>query len=303
MTPWPNNARAAITLTFDNMGEAADLNRNLWPSIAPIGSHYSVTEVLPQFLALARKYDIKVTYFAESWNLGVYPHAIERIAREGHEVGWHAWQHERWGTECADAEVERGLFERSFQAMGKFVTERGAGDGGVETYRGFRPPGGSIHGERTLRVCREFGLGYISPAAEEGALVPIDGGKDAIVVLPFRWRTVDAYYYYMDSFTSLRLKKGELPSEPQSPDVLVEKFIAQIDEKIEKGGFVSFLFHPFLNNTPERLEAMQTVLRHLAKRRDEGQIWLAMCRDVEAWVREHPDSLGEDPRWDDSTWS
>ena len=302
---WPNGASAAICLTFDNMGEAADINRKLWPSDKPIGNHYSVTKMLPKFLQLARKYRIAVTYFCESWNLGVYPDAVKQIAEEGHEVAWHAWQHENWAAECKEESDERMNFERSFgkdEGITGFIEDGGQGLGSkVEMYRGFRPPGGIIHGQRTLKMCREYGLGYISPAAAEGALVPLGNGSDYIAVLPFRWRTVDAYYY-MEAFSGLRKMKGELPTEPQSPGVMVRAYIEQIDEAIEKGGFVSFLFHPFLNNMPERLEAMERVLEHLAQRRDEGKIWLARCRDVENYVRKHSDVLGQDPGWDNTSW-
>ena len=300
---WPNNAPAAVTLTFDNMGEAADLNRNLWPSSQPIGSHYSVTRILPRFLALAKKYSIRVTYFCEAWNLGVYPDAVKSTADAGHEVAWHAWQHEAWGKECAREEDERGNFERSFTAMREFVRDEGKGRG-MGMYAGFRPPGGVIHGERTLKMCREFGLDYVSPAAESGALVPFAserGDDDSIAVLPFRWRTVDAYYY-MDAFSKLREIKGELPSEPQPPSVLVQAFKGQIDEAIKQGGVVSFLFHPFLTDSEERLEAMEEVLAYLAQRRHEGKIWLAPCKEVAEYVREHPDVLGSDPGWDNTSW-
>lgn len=313
-TNWPNNAHAAISLTFDNMGEAADLNRNLWPpSHQPIGTHYSVTEILPKFLSVVRKYDIPITYFAETWNLGVYPDAIQQIANEGREVAWHAWRHEMWGVQCADERDERENFERSFgveEGIAGFVGEGGGGRGvgsKVERYRGFRPPGGIIHGERTLKMCREFGLGYISPAAEEGALVPLDGdgdgdgGRDSIVVLPFRWSGVDAYYY-MEAFSGLRKMKGELAEEVQRPEILVENFTRLIDEAVEKGGFSSLLFHPFLTDREERLRAMETVLKYLVKRREEGKVWLARCKDVEQWIREHADVVGKDPKWDNSTW-
>lgn len=299
---WPNGAKAAVMLTFDNMGEAADLNRKLWPADAPIGFHYSVTEMLPKFLAMVRKHSIPITYFCESWNLGVYPDAVKSIAEEGHEVAWHAWQHEAWNTECRDPEAEKKNFEKSFNALKEYIGPGGKGEGSkVRQYRGFRPPGGVIHGERTMRVCRDYGLGYISPAAHEGALVPIDNGKDSMVVLPFRWSTVDAYYY-MEAFSKLREMKKELPSPAQSPSVLVDWFTRQVDEAIDKGGFLSLLFHPFLNNDEDRLHAMETVLQHLVKRRDEGKIWLAKARDIEEWVREHPGILGEDPQWDNSSW-
>lgn len=270
-----------------------------------------MTRVLPKFLALASKYNISVTYFCESWNLGIYPDAVKSIADAGHEVAWHAWQHEAWGKECKDAEVERGNFEQSFAAMRDFVGEEGKGKG-MAMYSGFRPPGGTIHGDRTLRMCREFGLGYISPAAESGATVPLpaaDNGRktserrrdDSIIVLPFRWRTVDAYYY-MDAFSKLREMKGELPSGAQPPSVLVEAFKQQIDTAIEEGGFVSFLFHPFLTDSEERLDAMEEVMTYLKAKRDAGEIWLAPCRDVEAEVRKNPTLLGTDPGWDDSSW-
>lgn len=268
-----------------------------------------MTRVLPKFLALASRYNVSVTYFCESWNLGVYPDAVKSIADAGHEVAWHAWQHEAWGKECRDPEVERANFERSFTAMREFSGEQGKGRG-LEMYSGFRPPGGRIHGDRTLRMCREFRLRYISPAAESGAVVPLptpnrDGSaekeEDSIVVLPFRWRTVDAYYY-MDAFSKLREMKGELPSAAQPPSVLVEGFKRQIDTAIEEGGFVSFLFHPFLTDSDERLDAMEEVMAYLKSKRDAAEIWLAPCRDVEAEVRKNPALLGTDPGWDDSSW-
>lgn len=192
--------------------------------------------------------------------------------------------------------------------MRKFISDSAQGDGGrsVELYSGFRPPGGVIHGERTLRMCREFGLGYISPAAEHGAVVALPPPEDAggsIVVLPFRWRTVDAYYY-MPAFAKLREFKGELLSEPQPPSTLVQAYKQQIDEAIRDGGFVSFLFHPFLTDSEERLQAMEEVLAFLAEKRDEGKVWLATCRQVEGFVRENPDKklLGGDPGWDTTSW-
>ncbi|KAK5732375.1 hypothetical protein LTR17_010551 [Elasticomyces elasticus] len=292
-TGWPNGAQAAFSWTHDNMGEAADLNRQLWDKSQPIGSHFSVLDVLPQFLALLEKYDIPATYFVESWNLSVYPDAIKFLNSAGIEVAWHAWQHEAWNK--LDEEAERDNFNRSFKAMSKF-------DQGIDMrYKGFRPPGGIIHGDRTLKLCREYGLTYLSPSAEQGAVVELDGGKDRIAVLPFKWRTVDAYYY-MDAFAGLRKTKGELPEESQGPDVLVRNYIEEIDAVIESGGYLSTLFHPFLTNEPGRMEAMEEVLKHVVRRRDEGKLWVATCTEIADWVLKHPDTVGSDPQWDNTSW-
>lgn len=363
---WPNNAPLAISLTIDNMGEAADLDRNLWkptPSAPTIGEHFSVKKVLPQFLRILRKYGVQVTYFIEAWNLGVYGEVVwgdvlgEKGGEEGkekegggnggHEVAWHAWRHEAWVKYREDEEGERGNVERSFEGLERWIGENGGGDGmggGEERkkriYKGFRPPGGIIHGERTMELVREFGVEYISPAGRDAAVVEFGGGKkqeqkqekeegeeggeeekeeekeDSIVILPFRWSTVDAYYY-METFSKLRTIKGELPEAVQTEETLKKFYIAQIDSAIaegqaqqqgkEKGGgggakYLSFLFHPFLNNSPERLQVFEDVVKYLAEKRDQGQVWLARCCDVTEWIRQHPGMVGADPGWDETVW-
>lgn len=294
---WPNGARAAIAMTIDNMGEAADLNRGLWPKDQPIGQHFSVTEVLPKLMSILHKYDISATYFIESWNLAVYPDTINAIARAGHEVAWHAYQHEPWGT--LDEAAERENLERSFDSLKNFARADG---GRVDTYYGFRPPGGLIHRDRTIGLCHSHDLQYISTAGYDAALVPVGGGGDgSIVVLPFRWTMVDAYYY-MPRFSGLRELKGQYSKEAQTEKVLIQSFLTQIDEVIQRGGYLSVLFHPFLNGTSERLEAVETVIKYLAEQRNAGRIWLARCRDIQAWVRRYPGIVSDELSLDESSW-
>jgi peptidoglycan/xylan/chitin deacetylase (PgdA/CDA1 family) len=293
---WPNRARAAVSFTIDNMGEAADLNRKLWPESDAVGNHFSITKVLPEILKLLKKYDIPATYFIESWNINVYGDFIlNQIAAAGHEIGWHAWQHEAW-SKLSDKE-ERANIERSFGSEG---IGQWRANNTIELYHGFRPPGGIIN-SGTLELCREFGLKYVSPAAEEAAIVDVGSEGDKITILPFKWTTVDAYYY-MESFAGLRKMKGEHPLSPQSPQVLVKRYISEVDKAIERGVFISLLFHPFLTDRPERFEAMEAVVKHLAMKRDEGKIWLARCQDVQDFIREHPATVGTDPQWDLSSW-
>ncbi|EME45214.1 hypothetical protein DOTSEDRAFT_127950 [Dothistroma septosporum NZE10] len=298
---WPSDAKTAIALTLDNMGEAADLNRGLWPDLEPVGSHYTVTEVLPIILALLKKYDIHVTYFIESWNLKHYGEFIAyQVAKAGHEVAWHAWQHEAWSS--LDEVAERANFERSFGIEGLRGFGAGAGQGKVLPYRGFRPPGGRIHGDRTLSLCREYGLGYISPAAENAAIVNVEGNgrQDSIVVLPFRWRTVDAIYY-MEQFSGLR-KLKDMQEHPMTESQLVVSYKREIDNAIADGQFLSLLFHPFLTNTPARLEAMEEVVQYLALKRDQRLVWLDRCRDIEQYCRQNPRSVAKDPQYDTAEW-
>ncbi|KAI9667229.1 MAG: hypothetical protein M1821_000042 [Bathelium mastoideum] len=299
---WPKGAHAAVALTLDNMGEAADIQRKLWPESQPIGAHYSVTRVLPQILSLLRKYDVLVTYSIEAWNLRVYGDVIAgQVATAGHEIGWHAWQHETW-SKLTDKE-EQDNFARSFgkDGIGGFVGPGARGTDKVEKYRGFRPPGGLIHGTRTLDLCREYGLRYLSPAANEPAVIPSKDSGDSITILPFKWATVDAYYY-METFAALRETKEEYTSEPQPPYVLMQSFKKEVDLAIKRNGYISLLFHAFLTDRPERLEAMESVLKYLAQKRDEGVIWLAKNKEIDEWVRGQPHMFSSDPQWDLVQW-
>jgi peptidoglycan/xylan/chitin deacetylase (PgdA/CDA1 family) len=286
------------------MGEAADLDRNLWPEHEPIGRHFSVLEVLPKILAILKKYDVRATYFIEAWNLSMYHDAIaQQIAGAGHEIGWHAWRHEAW-SKLKAAEAERDNIARSFgpEGLEGYHGRMQPGDAATTMYKGFRPPGGIIHGERTLKLCAEYGLQYISPAGFDAGHVKLDNGTQSITVLPFRWQTVDAYFY-MDTFSKLRTIKGELPEEAQSPEMLKQQFTQQLDDAILRGGYLSFLFHPFLNAAPERLQVFEEFVELLAKKRDNGDIWLARCCDVVEQIEKFPSLVPSGtPALDETVW-
>jgi peptidoglycan/xylan/chitin deacetylase (PgdA/CDA1 family) len=121
-----------IALTFDNLGEAADLERGLSPADAPLGRHPSVTTVLPRLLQELDDLGLRATFCVEALNCELYPEALTGIAARGHELAMHAWRHEAWGDLGAGREDELlGSGRAAFDALGLDV-------------RGFRPPGGRL---------------------------------------------------------------------------------------------------------------------------------------------------------------
>ncbi|SPN99155.1 uncharacterized protein DNG_02190 [Cephalotrichum gorgonifer] len=254
---WPNGAKAAISFTMDNLGEAQDVNLFQWD--APLGSHPSVKEHLPRMLDMLDEHGIKATYFVESWSLGVYADVVRDMARRGHEVAWHGYQHERWPTLSEDDEVLN--FQRSFAAAEEF---------GVR-YDGFRPPGGLVN-DRTWDLLRRHGVKYISPLGKLEI-------REGVVVLPFDWKAVDAFYY-MEKFGPIREAHGE-QTDMLSPSYFEEHLLSMIRETVEAEGYMSILFHPFLQESEEKLAVMERVLGRLAS---DTSIWCAPCRDVADWV-------------------
>jgi len=265
---WPGGAKAAISITMDNLGEAQEVFNGTWPEDQPFGTHTSVRSELPRMLDLLDRHSVKATYFAESWSLDVYPEVIKDLQARGHEVACHGYQHEPWGADLPAKEANY-LFIRCNET---------AKDNGIE-YAGFRPPGGSVNAE-TAKLLKSFGYRYISPLGEFGV------NDNGVVTLPFEWRAVDAFYYMeKDKFSEIRKAHGET-EEALTPDDFKAFLMRKIDEVVDKGGYMSILFHPFLTTTDERLAVMEEVVSRV---RADPEIYCSPCRDVARWVQESAD--------------
>src|SRR3954466_4577302 len=87
---------ATVSVTFDNLGEAAELERGTWPEDRPLGEHFSVREALPQIVERLARHGLSGTFFAEGLNGELYPGVLEALRAGGHEVACHGWRHEPW---------------------------------------------------------------------------------------------------------------------------------------------------------------------------------------------------------------
>ena len=216
-------------LTFDNLGEAADLERGRWPADAPLGRHASVTRTLPRILDLLAETGARATFFVEGLNAELYPDALRSIDAAGHEVAYHGWQHEVWAS--LDPDAERASLERGVAALDALALRP----------VGFRPPGGALTAA-TPGLLRELGFSHVSP--EAGAAEPLEG----LTVDPFHWRLTDALYY-LPHFADLRERHLGTPDE-QPPARLREAIAAAGDDEV-------LVFHPFLLDDDERFAVLR----------------------------------------------
>jgi peptidoglycan/xylan/chitin deacetylase (PgdA/CDA1 family) len=217
----------AVRLTFDNLGEVADLERGKWPADAPLGRHASVTRTLPRILDLLHEHRVRATFFVEGLNAELYPDALRSIAAGGHEVAFHGWQHERWSELSPDE--ERASLERGVAALDAL---------GLRPV-GFRPPGGRLT-PASSGLLRELGFEYVSP--EEGETA------DGLEVRPFRWTLVDALYY-LPHFADLR--ERHLGTRREQPP-------ERLRAAIEAAGDEIVVFHPFLLGDDDQFAVLRT---------------------------------------------
>jgi peptidoglycan/xylan/chitin deacetylase (PgdA/CDA1 family) len=252
--------RDAVLLSFDNLGEAADLERHNAPARGP---HPSVTVGLPRALDALAALDLRATFFVEGLNAELYPQALRDIAAAGHEVGMHGWRHERWDALSPDEEQE--LLSRGLAALAGLGLE-------VE---GFRPPGGAL-GPASLAALAAHGLRWCSPAGEHA------GRTAGVACLPFRWPAVDAYHR-LESFTDRRTAWGDraaVASPREAADALIGVLDARGDDPLV------LILHPFLMLEDAEAAQARRVLEHLAGQVARGTRWVAPGRELAALVGE-----------------
>jgi peptidoglycan/xylan/chitin deacetylase (PgdA/CDA1 family) len=239
-----------IVLTIDNLGEAAEIEQGTWPAEAARGRHPSVTRALPRLLDLLDTLTLRATFFVEAINTLEYPAALLEIAARGHELGFHAWRHERWGDLATDDEQD--VIDRSFAAYAQL---------GLDV-RAFRPPGGGLNPHTTRRL-RAAGVSWCSAHGERA------GVDDAAMAhLPFRWDLVDATYLYRP-FASLRAERG-LPDEPLAPQQAVARLTRALSDEPDPLA-ATLILHPFLM-ADAAWPAYEMLLCELAARAAAGDV-------------------------------
>lgn len=234
---------ARLALTFDNLGEATQLERGSWPADRPLRRHASVTDVLPRLLDLLDELALQATFFVEAINAQLYPDALREIAARGHELGHHGWRHERWDA-LEPAGEERALVRgrAAFDALGLDV-------------RGFRPPGGVLN-DGSCALLRRHGFTWCSPAGDDAP-----GVRDGVAVVPFRWPLVDAYHV-LDGFEALRRARGDPPA-PLDAATLQARLIAELEAHAARGAAAPpacLILHPFVGQDAARFAAQRAVL-------------------------------------------
>jgi peptidoglycan/xylan/chitin deacetylase (PgdA/CDA1 family) len=276
---WPGGARGALSLSFDNLGEAAELELGAIEAGAPLGGHFTATEVLPALLDRLGERGIAATFFVEGINAEIYPELLAEIAARGHELALHAWRHEQWGELSPTQQAEN--LARCLAAFERIGLEAS----------GLRPPGGQL-GEDGLGVLRRAGLRYCSPAGA-GA-----GTEDGVALLPFQWRHLDASCV-LPPLAHVREQMTGSP-EPVDPGA----FVASLEREIEavESGYLAIVLHPFMLGWLGA-ENLAALLDRIATASAGGELWVAPCADVAEHVLANPERFRDGTALDASSWA
>jgi peptidoglycan/xylan/chitin deacetylase (PgdA/CDA1 family) len=279
---------ATLCLTFDNLGEAAEIEMGALSADAPLGGHVTATRVVPSILTALAERGLSATFFVEGLNAEVYPELLGEIDAAGHEVGYHAWRHEQW-ADLSDADraenLARGI--AAFERLGLRL-------------EGMRPPGGGL-GEGGAGVLGEAGLSYGSPAGEGAGVAPADGAPGpGIALLPFQWRHVDASCLLPPLGPVRERMTGS--ADPIDPDRFLGYMEAELTRLVEEEGFAATVLHPVTIDAWLGEERLAAFLDRVAEAERSGGLRVAPCRDVARRVLAEPQAF-EGATLDPTTWS
>src|SRR6185295_3275339 len=187
LTPksWPNGARVAVCLSFDDDTEAPLLRDGNTSPTALSASDFGAESGTPRILKMLDRYQIPATFFVTAVDATLHPDMLAAIVKSGrHEVGVHGWIHEF--TPRLDEGEEERLLDQAIAYLTKATGKRPVG---------YRAPSWAFSAS-TLDLIQKKGFLYDSSlqALDEPYEILSRGKPTGIVELAIDWTLTETPY-------------------------------------------------------------------------------------------------------------
>lgn len=264
--PWPDGRRCAAAFTFD-----VDVDSMLRlvhgaraPERAAALSWLCYDHVaVPRLLRIFRERDVRQTFFFPGWCMARYPHLVEAVLEDGHEVGLHGYMHEvSWEQ---DSSAEEHILDRGLE-----IAERLLGAPPV----GWRAP---LYGFSDRSAELLVARGFLYDASLMGDDVPylLRTPAGDLVELPSEWAN-DDWPQYAHSPDLDYLMPVRAPKRAR------EVYRAEVEAAYEHGALWVSVWHPNVSGRLARVGSVIELLDDLLARND---VWLAPLKEIAAHVK------------------
>lgn len=257
---WPQDATAAVALSFDSDHETIPLRDGFTSPGKLSQGEYGARTALPRILRLLGQHEIKASFYVPAVCALLRPEEVRGYAGHGHEVALHGWIHERNATLPPGAERELTL--RAADTLTELTGIRPAG---------IRTPSWDFT-PVTFGIITELGLAYDSSlmADDDPYEIEADGSPTGVVEIPVEWIRDDAPYFPGD------------PARPFTPPRAIgQMWRDEFDRAYADGGLFQLTMHPHVIGHRSRIVVLEELLDYIG---GHQRIWFATHADVASYV-------------------
>lgn len=264
LTPktWPNNARVAVCVSFDDDNESYLLAAGETSPTTLSAADFGAQEGLPRILALLDKYQIPSTFFIPAVSALLHPEMIPAIQKSGrHEIGVHGWIHE-FPPATGSAEEEERLLNKAIDYLTTATGKRPVG---------YRAPAWAFSAN-TLGLIRKAGLLYDSSlqAMDEPYEIVSNGAPTGMVELGIDWTLTETPYLG---------RSGALPS----PEELFKLFREEFDGAYEARTMFILTLHPHVTGHRAPMKHLEQLIAYM---KSKPGVWFATTEQIARYVTE-----------------
>jgi peptidoglycan/xylan/chitin deacetylase (PgdA/CDA1 family) len=263
LTPkvWPNGARVAVCLSFDDDNESWLLAGGQTSPTTLSAADFGAEEGLPRILALLDKYKIPSTFFIPAVSALLHPEMIPAIQKSGrHEIGVHGWIHE-FPPATGSAEEEERLMNKAIDYLTKATGKRPVG---------YRAPSWAFSAN-TLDLVRKAGFLYESSlqSMDEPYEIVSNGEPTGLVEIAIDWTLTETPYLG---------RGGTMPS----PEALFALYRDEFDGAYEQGTMFVLTLHPHVSGHRAPMRHLEKLIVYM---KSKPGVWFATAEQIARYVK------------------
>ncbi|HXB75684.1 MAG TPA: polysaccharide deacetylase [Candidatus Acidoferrales bacterium] len=263
LTPksWPNHARAAVCLSFDDDTEAPLLRDGTTSPTTLSASDFGAESGTARILAMLDHYQVPATFFVTGVDALLHPEMLAAILKSGrHEVGVHGWIHE-FPPRLGEGEEER-LLDKAIDYLTKATGKRPVG---------YRAPSWAFS-PNTLALIRKKGFLYDSSlqAMDEPYEIMSNGQPTGVVELAIDWTLTETPYLGQN---------GHLPS----PELLFQLYREEFDGAYQEGTLFVLTLHPYVSGHRAPMQHLNALVGYM---KSKPGVWFATGAEIAQYVKE-----------------
>ena len=263
---WPNHARVAVLLTFDDDTQSYLLRDGNTEPTALSAPDYGAQTGTPRLLEILDRHKVPATFFVTGVDSLIHPELVPSLLKSGrNEIGIHGWIHEYPPGLDSEAEEER-LLDKAIARIISLTGKKPAG---------YRAPSWAFSAY-TMDLIRKKGFLYDSSlqSSEVPYKILAHGQDTGVVELPIDWTLTETPYLGA---------QGHMPS----PDLLFQLYRQEFDGAYKEGTTFILTLHPFLSGHRAPMQHLDDLITYMQSKPD---VWFTTCGELAEYARQSANS-------------